>query len=119
LKRDNELCFANGYDDTTRMKWICFSFNCYIQVIEYHLKSWRTNAHLKSWIVEDSLDGINWNLLDEHENETYLSQNFAESQFICQHIDLCSHTRLTMTNSDSRNEYWLLISGIEFYGFIH
>jgi hypothetical protein len=118
LTWDQNLCFTNGSDGSTKMKWICFSFDCCVSVLVYHLKSWNVHSYLISWRVEGSADGFDWELLDERQNGTSLCGKFAESQFACQHQGVYSIIKLTMTGVDLSNQYWFLLSGIEFYGFI-
>ena len=102
--------------------WICFEFlKRRIIPTHYTIKSnGYYSCHLRSWVVEGSLDGVNWTKIDEQNNCSFLNglnnvhtftiSNDEEQEF--------RHIRIRQTNKNWKNTNGLYLSRVEFYGQI-
>ena len=65
--------------------WVCYDFKEFrINPTNYTLKSgqgYRGSQHLKSWLIEASVDGSQWFELDRRENTYDLNDSFAVQNF--------------------------------------
>jgi hypothetical protein len=82
-----------------------------VRLAHYTIKAWG----LKSWVVEGSLDGENWSLIDERTNRpgfvkwnkvSYSVSNLVEWRFV----------RLTQTDKKHNGNDALTLGAVEFFG---
>ena len=77
------------------------------------------SAHPKSWVIEGSIDGIDWDILDKQIDCNYLNGKCLVHTFPIEDIEKnyeCLRFRLTDTNWYNNNK--LCINCIEFYGIL-
>jgi hypothetical protein len=112
----------NGYWYSTHVanSWIQFDFktNC-VELDHYSLKSDGHNYHLLQWILEGSLDGQRWTILDTR-NTQDLNGTFIVKTYECnsRSSEFFRYIRLRQTGKNSNNADYLMLSEIEFFGLI-
>lgn len=76
------------------------------------------DQHLKSWVIEGSVDDDSWVELDKRDNDTNLNGQFRKYHYEMQSPNKRSfrYIRLRMTGPSHRNDHQLLCSSIELYG---
>ena len=106
--------------------WICFEFkNHRIIPTNYTIRSniyAQGHHHLKSWVIEGSMDSVNWENLSEEKNTTVLDgksivRTFSISNEMRKEIKFI-RIRQTGQNSNSNTYYHLFFSAFEIYGQI-
>lgn len=112
--------FENTYfaSEDKENQWILFDFKQNEIIPTYYLLRSQFDYinNLKSWMIEGSVDGINWTLLDKRlENYSLKSKNVTE-KFLIQKPMRCKFIRLTQLGLNWNNNNFLIISGIEFFG---
>lgn len=115
------------FDDKTKYEsprsdaWICFDFKkMKIKLTGYSIKSFegeKNDCHLKSWDIEVSDDGENWNVIDQHKNCSTLNGNWFVDTFYIQSNDFSNYVRIRQTDEPWGGDY-LKICCIEFFGFL-
>lgn len=77
------------------------------------------NSFLRNWKLEGSLDGSNWEVLKNHENDTKLCRplkHFTATWSIDREVGAFRYFRIVQTGENSSNKYGINLSGIELYG---
>lgn len=100
---------------------ICFEFKKYFIIpSHYIIRSYfsHPNDHLKNWVIEGSIDGNYWDLLDEQKNCSFLNgPNFIHlfpiSQFKGKSF---KYIRIRQTGVTWSNRNYLLMNTIELFG---
>ncbi|KAK8840476.1 hypothetical protein M9Y10_030681 [Tritrichomonas musculus] len=67
----NDKCFCSN---NVPNSWICFEFKKHSVIlsdIQIRSVNWGANWNPKSWIVEGSSDGVDWDVIDEQKNCSY------------------------------------------------
>lgn len=117
----NESCCYQSHGGCENA-WVKFDFKTNLVKINYYsIKSCeygRNGCHLKSWVLETSEDGINWEIVDERSNNPTLNAKGRVGSFKLPHqTDYVRYVRIRQTG-----EPWgggnLWFRAIEFYGFI-
>eukprot|EP01083_Nonionella_stella_P076921 209798_1 len=82
-----------------------------------HYTSWNTEA-LRSWRLEGSNDGTEWQTIREHVNDETICRKGACYTFALPsvHIGGFEYFRINMTNRNSNDHWYLALSGFEIYG---
>lgn len=107
----------------TRNSWFMFDFldmslcpSCYTL---RHYSSWDTEC-LRNWILEGSNDGNLWEPLAVHKHDTSLNKKGATKTWtLYANGSRYRMFRLIQTGRNSNNNYYLSLSGIEFYGTLY
>ena len=74
-------------------------------------------AHIKSWAIEGSCDGIEWKTLDEHRDSSELNcKSFVKSFEISDNQTYYRYLRLKNLGQNYANDFVLRFSRIEFFG---
>jgi hypothetical protein len=74
---------------------------------------------IKSWVVEGSLDGQNWTLIDRRtDNRDFTAGRLAQGRtsFACSHQVEARYIRLTQTDRNHWNTHALEVFDVEFFG---
>jgi hypothetical protein len=74
------------------------------------------SAHLKSWVVEGSVDGLNWIELDRRPNNYDLNRPVVIRSFSVSKSTDCRFIRLQQTGPNHRNDNNLVFSYLELFG---
>ena len=76
------------------------------------------NQHLKSWVVEGSLNGEDWVEIDRRDDDNQLNGQFRKAyyQATAPAKSPMRYIRLRMTGPSHRNDYQLLCSFMELFG---
>ena len=88
----------------------------------YTLKTYhgsKNYAHLKSWILEVSNDGKNYQEVDRHENCDLLNGPLRKSTFKVSISTPQRFVRLTQIGPNWLNNNCLILNQIEFSGFLY
>jgi hypothetical protein len=95
-------------------QWVCWDFHeMRVRPAHYTI----TNFRLKSWVVESSLDFMNWIEIDrETNNEDFKAGNWVTASFAVSKPAECRFIRLTQTGKTHNGYDWLTIRAFEFFG---
>jgi hypothetical protein len=103
-----------------RNNWICYDFRRRrILPTHYALRSCDEGPggpHLKSWLVETSVDGENWTEIDHHENNGELNGHRIVQLFSVQHVEECRCIRLVNIGRTHCRDDALHIEAWEIFG---
>jgi hypothetical protein len=104
----------------TRNNWICYDFkNRKVMPTHYSIRShdWgKNNAHLKSWVVEVSLDGEEWTEIDRKENTTELQVELAIGTFAVSRSEVGRLFRIVQIGKSHRGCSCLTLCALELFG---
>jgi hypothetical protein len=104
----------------TRNNWICYDFKERRIVLTHCTIRTYTNgpghAHLKSWLVETSLDGESWREVAREEDNKQLSGKWFTGTFAVAGGGECRFIRLVNIGRNHRRDDILCISAWEIFG---
>jgi hypothetical protein len=109
------------YTQNTPNSWICYDFkDMRVALTHYSVRSRRDNnyQHLRSWILEGSLDSESWVEIDHHTNDSSLDNQEAIATFPISSSSDYQYIRLRQTGVNSSNHHHLILNAIEFYGIL-
>jgi hypothetical protein len=104
-----------------RENWICYDFkDRRIVPTHYAIRSYDNQglgrSHLKSWLVETSLDGDDWQEVDRHEDNNELNDSWSTRTFRVASCGACRCIRLVSIGKNHRGRNRLVITGWEIFG---
>jgi hypothetical protein len=104
-------------------QWICDNFvDSTIKPTHYSIRSRRDvgvgDHHLKSWVIECSVDGKDWVEVDRRNNNNELNARNVTRLFIICISGEDRYIRLHQTGPTHRNDHYLVISGLEIFGLL-
>jgi hypothetical protein len=102
------LAYPNG--------WLCWDFQ-ELRLRPTHYTIW--SLHLKSWVVEGSLDGANWTEIDRRTNTNEFIQPGGIASFPISKLATCRFIRLTQTGPNHAGGWVIIASAFEFFGDIY
>ncbi|OHT17275.1 F5/8 type C domain containing protein [Tritrichomonas foetus] len=101
-------------------QWLSFDFTKnYIYLTDYTLKTPNSSPgwnHLKSWVIEGSIDGIEWVEMDSRNDNFDLNGNSKIATYHCQNPHKVRLIRLRQTGKNHRNADDIQLTNIEFFG---
>lgn len=114
----NDKCFCSN---NVPNSWICFEFKKHSVIlsdIQIRSVNWGANWNPKSWIVEGSSDGVDWDVIDEQKNCSYFIGGDATHLFkIKKHSSKeYRFIRFKQTAPNWSNSDHFSFKHIEFYG---
>jgi hypothetical protein len=77
-----------------------------------HSKNW----FLRSWILEGSIDGSSWILLDEQKYSSTMNSTHPIGTFAVGHSVEYRFIRICQTGKNARGSDWLILFGFEVFG---
>lgn len=102
--------------------WICFEFleNSIIPT-SYQIRSypfWKNENHPKTWVIEGSMDNVNWFILDSQENCAILNDSNVSHIFSIDESKSkkVRYIKMRQTGKNWKNMDHLNLDCIEFYG---
>jgi hypothetical protein len=101
--------------------WICYDFkNILVNLTHYSVRSRRDADchHLRSWILEGSIDCESWIEMDHQENNASLNSQGAISTFIISSSIDFRYIRLRQIGMNSNGSHYLIVNSIEFFGIL-
>jgi hypothetical protein len=113
-------CHENGEEiPHQKNNWICYDFK-EKRVVPSHysirsIDAEQGDAHLKSWLVEMSLDGENWKQIDFRENNTELNGKSIMKTFAVTGAQECRFLRLVHIGRSHHGHDRLAISAWEIF----
>jgi hypothetical protein len=113
---DNQTMFAT---QNVPNSWICYDFKTNrIKPTHYSIRSRRDGDcyHLRSWILEGSLDSKTWIELDRQENNTKLNGQGGISTFVIPRSSKVRLIRLRHIGKNSTGNDYLIVNAIEIFG---
>lgn len=119
---NNKSSFFQSYNNPN--SWLCFDLqNRYVIPNYYSIRSHsygQNCVHPKSWAIEGSLDGSNWDIINEQKNCSYLNGSSLVHSFPIQNENnkkfRCIRIRQTSTNWCGDDD--LMIGWFELFGKI-
>jgi hypothetical protein len=103
-----------------RNNWICYDFRRRRIVPKaYAIRSCderRGGPHLRSWLVEVSVDGENWTEIDHHEHDNELNGYHVVQTFSVQQVTECRYIRLVNIGRTHCNDDAIHIEAWEIFG---
>jgi hypothetical protein len=111
-------CSTSENVSPARNNWVCYDFKERMVVPTHHaIRSYgRGKAHLKSWVVEASMDGQNWWEADHKEDSNELQGLHFARTFTLAGGRVCRFIRLVQTGANHNGNDALLISAWEVFG---
>jgi E3 ubiquitin-protein ligase HECTD1 len=111
------------YTNNEINSWICYDFNNrLIKLTHYSIRTRRdySGHHLRSWILEGSIDGLKWVKIDDRWNDTSLNSAGAISTFsIAEGFqEEFRMIRLRQMGMNSTNTDELVVNAVEFFGVL-
>jgi hypothetical protein len=107
------------YTQNLPNSWICYDFvKNHIKPTHYSIRSRRDADcdHLRSWILEGSLDAKTWIELDRQENNTKLNGRGGISTFVIPRSSEVRLIRLRQVGKNSTESDFLIVNAIEIFG---
>jgi hypothetical protein len=99
--------------------WICYNFkDMRVTLTHYSVRSRRDSDchHLRSWILEGSIDCKSWVKIDLHTNDSSLNGQGAIATFPISFSSRYQYIRLRQIGVNSNGDHYLVVNAIEFYG---
>jgi hypothetical protein len=100
--------------------WVCYDFkNRRVIPTHYTVRSHDDPAgreHLKSWVVQASVDGKSWQEIDSKTNNSKLNGFRNTCTFPVSPAGPCRYIRLVLTGKDHRDDFILQIEAWEIFG---
>jgi hypothetical protein len=99
--------------------WICYDFkDMRVSLTHYSVRSRRDadSYHLRSWILEGSIDCESWVDIDHHTNDSSLNGQGAIATFPVSSSSDYQYIRLRQVSMNSNGNHCLVVNAIEFYG---
>jgi hypothetical protein len=94
-------------------QWVCWDFNK-MRIVPTH---YTVSAFgLKSWVVERSLDGRTWTVIDQKKDNLNFHADHAVASFSVSKSTECRFIRLTQTDEDHWGDNDLHIHAVDFFG---
>jgi hypothetical protein len=102
-------------------QWICYDFqDMRIRPTHYSIKSSydaRVNdANLKSWVVEVSISGSEWDIIDQRDMNNELNGPNRIRSFPVSDVEECRYIRLRQTGKNHSGTDFLIFSAFEVFG---
>jgi hypothetical protein len=106
--------------DDTSNQWICWDFHelriCPTHYVIQSSSSPVNDVHLKSWIIESSMNGIQWTEIDRRvDNEELNGPDCVKEFAVSESLD-CRYIRLTQIGPNHHNNEVLLFVAFEIFG---
>jgi hypothetical protein len=99
-------------------QWICYNFNNRLVRPTHYSIHPHSSYFLRSWVVEGSIDNVNWIELDRHEGDPEMNSNHQIGTFaipVYQDVDY-RFIRLRQTGKNANGYDYLIIYGFEVFG---
>jgi hypothetical protein len=109
------------YTQNSQNSWICYDFkNMRINLSHYSSRTSRNynGFHLRSWILEGSIDCESWVELDRHENDQSLNSQGAIATFNVSSSTDYRYIRLRQIGTNSGGSHPLQLHAIELLGLL-
>jgi hypothetical protein len=104
----------------SRNNWICYDFKARKVVpTHYAIRSFSGEpgcSHLKAWVVEQSMDGDNWLVIDNKEDNNELNGKVITKVFRVVVSEPCRYIRLVNIGMNHMGNDTLMISAWEIFG---
>lgn len=104
--------------DDFNNQWILFDFKHNEIIPSFYLirSQYDYVNNLKSWMIEGSIDGNEWTIMDKRLGVDCLKEKNVIARFSIQKPMRCRFVRLTQLGNNWNDNNFLIISGIEFFG---
>jgi hypothetical protein len=123
---ESDSYFGSAYRNSskdiphTRNNWICYDFKeRKIVPTHYAIRTYNCHPggdHLKSWLIETSVDGENWREVAREEDNKQLNGTYFTATFAVAGGEECRFIRLVNIGRNHRGNDCLRISGWEIFG---
>lgn len=106
-------------------EWICFDMgNLRVKPTSYSIRSHEYGpgyAHLKSWVLEVSNDGTNWQEVDRKTNNSAMNDKHVIRNFRVANVpsDGFRYVRLQQTGPNHQNDNLMIFSSFEIFGTLY
>jgi hypothetical protein len=121
----NRLTNAANLGDNARFaskdeknQWVCWDFHgMRVRPTHYSIRNQTGPYFLKSWIVESSIDGMNWREIDRRTDNKDLTSNYAVASFSVSNATDCRFIRLTQSATHN-GSHELEFCALEIFGTV-
>jgi hypothetical protein len=123
---DSLSCFfsalgsGSGSNPYTPNNWVCYNFKSrWVIPTHYAIQTCGDGAggrHLKSWLVEGSVDGESWIEIDRQEDRDELNARKVLRTFEVAKSEVCRFVRLTNSGRNYEGIDQIVISAFEIFG---
>jgi len=99
--------------------WVMFTFKSYTILLTHYAIRARGDYdgyHLRTWVLEGSSDGQNWNQLLSHQSDSTLSGIGGIGKWKVNTQNYFAQIRIRITGPNSYDRHHLVLQSIEFYG---
>lgn len=72
--------------------------------------------HIKSWVLEGSVDAQSWNELDRQKNTQDLNGDFKYKTYQCKQLEPYRYIRLRQITKNQHKSHFLFLNNIELFG---
>jgi hypothetical protein len=113
-----------GFCSTNRSnQWFRLDFkNNSVYITHYSILSRKDvgigQHHPKSWVIETSIDGDLWEIIDTREDDNHLNNEGKEYTFTIENPKWGKYFQLRQTGVTHRNDHYLTFTNIEVFGRI-
>jgi hypothetical protein len=98
-------------------QWLCYDFkNRKVRLAHYSIHPYSGNYCLRSWIVESSLDGSNWSILDRRENNDEMTSAHSIGIFTVSQSNESRFIRLRQIGKNAQGDDLLVLYACELFG---
>jgi hypothetical protein len=97
-------------------QWICWDFHeMRVRPVYYTLRSGE-GFPPRSWLLESSLDGLNWTEIDRQVDNDDLNDDFLTHSYTVSNSDKCRFIRFTQTDQNHYHDDYLRLCAFEVFG---
>ncbi|OHT15994.1 hypothetical protein TRFO_42129 [Tritrichomonas foetus] len=110
------------YSTNVQNSWVMIDFGTKLRIKPnaYSLRTAHFNPciveHLKSWVLEGSIDAKHWSELDRQKNSQDLNGDFKYKTWPCKELEAFRYIRLKQTSKNHHNSHFLFLNNIELFG---
>jgi hypothetical protein len=99
-------------------QWICYDFLERVVTIDHYSIQSAGIAHLSSWVIESSVNGETWQIIDRREKNGDLLGAGQVAAFHIENPIASRMIRLRQTGVNHRGDHFLYFAGLEVFGLL-
>jgi hypothetical protein len=98
-------------------QWLCYDFRTLrVRPTHYSIRPQSNNRFLRSWMLEGSLDGSLWIVLDQQKNNSTIDLSHPIGTFSVPHPVECRFIRLRQTGKNASQNDYVTLFAFEIFG---
>jgi hypothetical protein len=100
-------------------QWLCYDFKSRrVTPSHYSIRCLSSSYHLRSWVLEGSVDGSSWRALDDQANNATMTPTHQIGTFSIPHSFQCRFIRLRQTGKTADGSDHLVLFAFEIFGLL-